>query len=377
MLVEPSTAPGWSSWCRWCGSRAARTSCTGSAPTPSWRRCSRCTTCTRSISRRASGTPWTPRGAASGATGRGWRSTTWSSTPARSTSASAAAAGAARRCRDVVRRALGEIAPEASATSCPGRARGPGPVADRGAAPELAAGVVERGGRCGRRRAAAVPGRAAGGGRRRALRPVRRGDPRRARPPGPPRERALRCACRPCSLLFSEERAGVDGAFVAGYRTVPDRYRRDPDFTLTDAGLGRPADPGLDGVLPPRLHARRRPSPATRARQAPPRASSASSRSTRASARRGSPRCCSPTSRPCWCGDPATARRISRVQLRPRVSECFLVPIDACYRLVGLVRTTWKGFDGGAAAWAAIDGFFDDVRGRARDLRPSDGGPAR
>jgi hypothetical protein len=46
--------------------------------------------------------------------------------------------------------------------------------------------------------------------------------------------------------------------------------------------------------------------------------------------------------------------------------ECFLVPIDACYELVGLVRMHWKGFDGGEEAWEAIDGFFDAVRDRSR-----------
>ncbi|HET9557873.1 MAG TPA: DUF5947 family protein, partial [Actinomycetota bacterium] len=51
--------------------------------------------------------------------------------------------------------------------------------------------------------------------------------------------------------------------------------------------------------------------------------------------------------------------------------ECFLVPIDACYELVGLVRMHWKGFDGGQEAWEAIDGFFDAVRERSR---PVEGG---
>ena len=37
-------------------------------------------------------------------------------------------------------------------------------------------------------------------------------------------------------------------------------------------------------------------------------------------------------------------------------------PVDACYRLVGLVRLHWKGFDGGAEAWAAIDAFFAELQ---------------
>ena len=58
-------------------------------------------------------------------------------------------------------------------------------------------------------------------------------------------------------------------------------------------------------------------------------------------------------------------------------SECLLVPVDACYRLVGLVRRHWRGFDGGAEAWIHIDRFFDDARGRARDVAGRSGGGAR
>ena len=46
--------------------------------------------------------------------------------------------------------------------------------------------------------------------------------------------------------------------------------------------------------------------------------------------------------------------------------ECFLVPIDACYELVGHLRVLWKGFDGGTEAHAAIDAFFDELSRRAR-----------
>jgi hypothetical protein len=28
----------------------------------------------------------------------------------------------------------------------------------------------------------------------------------------------------------------------------------------------------------------------------------------------------------------------------------------------------WRGFDGGSQAWAAIDGFFDELAERAREL---------
>ena len=49
-------------------------------------------------------------------------------------------------------------------------------------------------------------------------------------------------------------------------------------------------------------------------------------------------------------------------------TRAFVVPIDAAYRLVGIIRLSWKGFDGGPDAWARIDGFFDelDARGAGR-----------
>ncbi len=43
---------------------------------------------------------------------------------------------------------------------------------------------------------------------------------------------------------------------------------------------------------------------------------------------------------------------------REGATRCFIVPIDAAYRLVGIIRTSWKGFDGGADAWAKIDAYF-------------------
>jgi hypothetical protein len=46
--------------------------------------------------------------------------------------------------------------------------------------------------------------------------------------------------------------------------------------------------------------------------------------------------------------------------------ETFLVPIDACYRLVGEVRRHWQGFSGGDRVWERIELFFADLRGRAR-----------
>jgi hypothetical protein len=43
-----------------------------------------------------------------------------------------------------------------------------------------------------------------------------------------------------------------------------------------------------------------------------------------------------------------------------------VVPIDACYELVGNLRILWRGFDGGSEARAYLDTFFATVGERAR-----------
>lgn len=45
--------------------------------------------------------------------------------------------------------------------------------------------------------------------------------------------------------------------------------------------------------------------------------------------------------------------------------EAYLVPIDACYELVGELRRLWKGFDGGTEAREAMDAFFERLRERS------------
>lgn len=47
-------------------------------------------------------------------------------------------------------------------------------------------------------------------------------------------------------------------------------------------------------------------------------------------------------------------------------SQHFLVPIDDCYRLVGLIRVTWKGLSGGQEVWHEIERFFTRLRDRSR-----------
>jgi Family of unknown function (DUF5947) len=46
-------------------------------------------------------------------------------------------------------------------------------------------------------------------------------------------------------------------------------------------------------------------------------------------------------------------------------AEYYLVPIDECYKLVGLIRTHWRGLSGGPEVWREIGGFFAALKQRA------------
>ncbi|WZO98774.1 DUF5947 family protein [Isosphaeraceae bacterium EP7] len=50
----------------------------------------------------------------------------------------------------------------------------------------------------------------------------------------------------------------------------------------------------------------------------------------------------------------------------------YLVSVDECYKLVGLIRAYWHGFSGGAAVWGQIVAYFEGLEARSR---PSGGTP--
>jgi Family of unknown function (DUF5947) len=168
-------------------------------------------------------------------------------------------------------------------------------------------------------------------------------------------ERRLLCACGPCAMLF-DHRSLFDnpGARGGAYARVPDRYLRDPAFRLSDGaweGLQIPVGMAFF------LHNSVRdavvacyPSPA----------GATESELTLDAWRTG------------IGTSPLAAQLAADVEallVRREPPTCLLVPIDACYRLVGLVRMHWRGFDGGAEAWTAIDAYFADLDAAARDLR--------
>ena len=162
--------------------------------------------------------------------------------------------------------------------------------------------------------------------------------------------RQIMCTCRACWLLFTHQ-----GAAGGRYRAVPDRYLRDAAFRLDEGRWDALQIPVRVAFLFANSDLGRvvafYPSPAGATE--------------------------SLLSLEAWA-DVVAANPVM-TDLTPDVEallvrragegfECFLVPIDACYELVGLVRMHWKGFDGGEEAWEAIDGFFDAVRERSRDV---------
>jgi len=50
--------------------------------------------------------------------------------------------------------------------------------------------------------------------------------------------------------------------------------------------------------------------------------------------------------------------------------EYYLLPIDECFRLVGLIRRNWRGLSGGTEVWQDIAKFFAQLKARATLLPP-------
>ena len=47
----------------------------------------------------------------------------------------------------------------------------------------------------------------------------------------------------------------------------------------------------------------------------------------------------------------------------------FIVPIDECYRLVGLIRMHWRGLSGGTEVWKEIHKYFTELKTRSVEVR--------
>ncbi len=156
--------------------------------------------------------------------------------------------------------------------------------------------------------------------------------------------RAILCACRGCYLLFT-----TDGAGGGRLRAIPDRYLR-IDSPLTSAQWDSLQIPvGLAFFFYNSAEARPvgfYPSPA------------------------GATECLLPLST--WeevvSARPVLATLQADVEalLVYQREQGFLVPLDVCYELVGIIRIGWRGFHGGEAVHRDIAAFFERVRGKAR-----------
>ena len=167
-------------------------------------------------------------------------------------------------------------------------------------------------------------------------------------------DRRLLCTCRGCYLLFT-----VQGAGGLKMRAVPEEYRRLDELSFTQEQwddlaipvdlvfLFRQSDPTGDGRA---QYVALYPSPAGATESEL---------------------------------DPATWQRIADAnpaiaaleddvaaalirRTGPGEFTCLLVPVDACYELVGIVRKHWSGFSGGAEVWERIDAFFAELSSRVR-----------
>jgi hypothetical protein len=159
--------------------------------------------------------------------------------------------------------------------------------------------------------------------------------------------RAIMCACRPCWLLFTRS-----GAAAGRYQAVPERYLYDPAFALSDAQWDTLQIPVRIAFF---FH---------------------NSQLGRVAAFYPSPAGATESLLDLGTWDQIAGANPLLTGIEPDVEglivrrtsggyECYLVPIDACYELVGRVKLHWKGFDGGEEAWAQIDGFFDALRERS------------
>lgn len=45
--------------------------------------------------------------------------------------------------------------------------------------------------------------------------------------------------------------------------------------------------------------------------------------------------------------------------------EYYVVPVDECFKLVGLIRSRWQGLAGGTEVWREVARFFEGLKARA------------
>src|SRR5947207_4470942 len=164
--------------------------------------------------------------------------------------------------------------------------------------------------------------------------------------------RTLICVCHPCSILF-----GDPGAGSGKYRLVPSRYLQLTNFQMTDEQWD-------DLMIPVNMVYMFRSTLANRVMAFYPSPAGAME---------------STLTLEGW--DALVSSHPMLNELEPDVQaplshrvrnmggesyrEHYIVPIDACYELIGLIRLNWKGLSRGEEIWKAIAEFFVRLRTRA------------
>jgi hypothetical protein len=167
--------------------------------------------------------------------------------------------------------------------------------------------------------------------------------------------RELLCACQACKILFDRGAAGG-----GHYRLVSERRLRLDGLELDDAlwdGLRIPVDMAFF------FH---------------------SSQAGRVLAFYPSPMGAteSQLSLPAW--DELVARNPVLETMAPDVEALlvdrvggahrhWLVGVDECYALVGVIRTRWRGLSGGTEVWGEISAFFDALDARSEPATTEEG----
>ena len=162
--------------------------------------------------------------------------------------------------------------------------------------------------------------------------------------------REMMCACRPCSILFDSE-AASEGR----YRVIPDRHLLLEGFEMSDVqweSLRIPVDMAFFFYS----------TPAERVVAFYPSPMGPTESLLKLSAWEDLEK-----------GNPVLkgmerdveALLVNRVR---GAREHFLVPMDECYSLIGLIRMHWRGLSGGREVWEEIERFFEELRKRSKTV---------
>jgi hypothetical protein len=160
-----------------------------------------------------------------------------------------------------------------------------------------------------------------------------------------PSSRQLKCCCDACAILFSNQQGGR-------YRRVPSRVEALPDFHMSD-------EQWEDLHLPINLAFFVRGTAAGRVQAFFPSPAGATE---------------SLLTLEAW--DALAADNPTLLALEPdveallvnrlgRARDTYRVSIDECFKLVGLIRTHWRGLSGGTEVWDEIGRYFDVLKQRS------------